>query len=142
MGPVLAYKWLVSIGCCLLVVSGLTAQPAVSQPKRSGNDQVFQLGDIRVPALNDEQIRQLLITPKQIEQLFTQIQMEQQRALREAQRNREASLQWMRWLVSALAGAGGLWGVKQALRKRSSPAPNSPKPRVDRMGLGADGRGG
>jgi hypothetical protein len=139
MAASLAYKWLVSIGCFLLLVSGLTAEPAVPQPKRSGNDQVFQLGNIRVPALTEEQIRQLAITQMVVDKLPKMLQV---------QTKKVAPPEWMQWrwllygLLALAAGLGGGWSAKQALTKTPSPAADSPKPRVGRLGLGADGRGG
>jgi hypothetical protein len=50
-----------------------------------------------------------------------------------------------RWLVYALlaaAGLGSIWGAKQVLTKRSSMVADPPKPRVGRLDLGADGKGG
>ena len=118
---------------------GLIAQPAVSPPKRSGNDQVFQLGDIRVPALNEEQIRQLAINQIMIEKL-------PKMKMLEVESKKVAPPEWAHWhwlLILALRGGlGGGWGTKQILSKQPCPAADSPKPRVDRMGLGADGKGG
>jgi hypothetical protein len=141
-----AHKWLVSMGCCLFAVSGLTSQPRVPPPKGAGNDPAFQIGDVRVPPLNEEQLR-ALITPEQLQQLFSQMEKEQERRMREAQRKSVALSEWLhwRWLLYGLlaaGGLGGLWGAKQVLTKKSSPVADPPKRREERLGLGADGRDG
>jgi hypothetical protein len=129
MGIALPCK-LLSIGCCLFVVSGLTAQPIVPQPGGPGKDQAPQVGDVGPP----------MLTAEQVGQIMNQVQLEQEAKLRETQRDSAASLQWIRWIAYALVAAGGVWGswgAKQALTRRSPP-----KPRVERLGLGADGTGG
>src|SRR5262245_4346453 len=100
MGIALVCKQFLSIGCCLFVVSGLTGQPTVPQPREPGNDRVPQVGDARPPALTGEQVQQVI----------TQLQLEHAAKQREAQRDSVAPLQWIRWFVYALLAAGGLWG--------------------------------
>jgi hypothetical protein len=136
MGTALACKHLLGIGYSLFLVSVLTAQPIIPQPGGPGSDQVPRIGNIPPPVLNEEQMKQLLINPKVIEQL---------RPFPDVQRKRVTSEEWMHWRwilygLIALGGLGGGWGAKQALTKKPSLA-DSP-PRVEPMGLGADGTGG
>jgi hypothetical protein len=136
MGSALLSKQLLTIGCCLFVASGLSAQPAVPQPRGPGNDPAPQVGDAPSPTL----------TKEQLDQLFTGIRFEQPRPMLEAQKNSVTALEWVRWLLYALlaplSGLGGRWGTNQVLRGKSSPGVASPKSRIDRLGLGADGSGG
>jgi hypothetical protein len=132
MGSPQACKHLLGIGYSLFVVSKLTAQPAFTQPEGPGSDQVPHIGIIRPPVLNEEQLTRLHVESKVIEQL---------RPFPLVQHKPVTSSDWMhwRWLLYgllALGGLGGGWGAKQALTKKPSP------PRVDPMGLGADGTGG
>ena len=142
MSIALPGKQLLGIGCCLFVVSGLTAQPAAPHPQAAGNDQALQQGGVRVPAANEEQLRQLAIQ---------QMILEQRPSLLETPPIRRENLEppefarWTRWLLYALMAAGGLgggWGAKRAFATKQSPAADSPKPRVEQVGLGADGKAG
>jgi hypothetical protein len=131
MGIVLPCKHLLIIGCCLFLVSGLSAEAPVSQPKGSGKDQTPRVDKAPPPVL----------TREQLDQLFTQLRFEQPRSKLEAQRNCEAAVEWMHWLLYALLALGGLgggWGAKQVLTRKLPP----PRLRVDQLGLGADGKGG
>jgi hypothetical protein len=134
--------YLLSLVWCLSVDSGLAAQPALPPPGKPANAEVFEIGDVRVPPLNEEQLRQVLFTPAQIDQI---LQKAQQHPAREAQQKSAANLEWLRWLSYALAALGGVvcsCGAKQVLTKKSLPAAEAPKPRVEPIGIGADGRGG
>jgi len=129
---------LLSIGCCLFVACGLTAQPAAPQRKGPGNDQAFQVGKVRLPALTEEQLRQIVINSMRIEQLLPMPEM---------QRKSTAPQAWMQWrwllyAVLAAAGLAGGWGAKQVLSRKSSRMADPSTPRVERLGLGANGRDG
>jgi hypothetical protein len=124
-------KQLLTIGCCLFVVSGLAAQPVVPQPRAPGNAPAPRVGDLPPPTP----------TPEQLRELFDRTKFELH-PTPEEQRKSVAAFQWLRWLAVAAAGAVGIWGARQVLTNKSSPAADQPKPRVDRFGLGADGKGG
>jgi hypothetical protein len=121
MGITLAFKQLLCIGCCLLVPSGLAAHPPASQPREPGEAQAAQVGDAQLP---------IFFTKEQLDDLFNGIRY-QPRPMPEEQR---AALEWVRWLLYAIVAAGAGWGGWRMA--------HSPKPRVDRLGLGAHGKGG
>jgi hypothetical protein len=138
MGITLPFKQLLSIGCCLFVVSGLAAQPVVPQPRRFANDQAPPAGYVRPPVITEEQLQQTVINQMAFEKL---------QLIPGVQPKRVAPPEWMhwRWLVYglvALGGLGGSWGAKQVLMKNPRLLADSSKPRVHRMGLGTDGSGG
>jgi hypothetical protein len=90
-----------------------------------------------------------IIGPEVIKQLQKEAE-EQKKALEARQKKQQEelkSLQWISygvlWFVIALAGAfGGGWGARQVLARKSPPAAPAAPPRVDCLGLGADGKGG
>jgi hypothetical protein len=61
----------------------------------------------------------------------------------EEQRNStESAVRWISWIVSALVVVLGGLGAKEAMRNPPLPAPQTPKTRIEEIGLGADGKGG
>jgi hypothetical protein len=142
MGIALGYKQLLSIGCCLFIVSGLTARPPFQKQKDSGKEQAPKVGTVYLPPQYEEQLQRLVVHQMLLERLPKML---------EAPRKSAAPSEWMqhwRWLLYALAaiggslgGLGGIWGASHVLTKKPSRS-DSAKPRIERLGLGADGRGG
>jgi hypothetical protein len=142
MSSALPGKQLLNIGCCLSVVAWLAAQPAAPRLNDCGNDQPPRAGIVRPPALNEKQLQELAVNQAILERL-RQLPIE-----RRKRATPPDVTQWYwhwRWFVYALLALGGLgvaWGTKQVLTKKPSPTAGPPKPRVERLRLGADGKGG
>jgi hypothetical protein len=78
---------------------------------------------------------EIFLTPEQIKKLLEP----QFRYKPEAHRESLVFLHWLGPLLAGLlAGLGGAWGTSRVLTKKHS----LPAPRVERLGLGADGKGG
>jgi hypothetical protein len=139
MGITLPFKQFLSIGCCLLVASGLAAQPTVPQARESSKAQAAQVNNGGPKLRNDEDVIRLLTEQRLMEQLRHPSELQLQPY--QVERPDWTRWRWLGYAIIAAAGAlGGVWGASQT--KNASPVADLPKPRVERLSLGADGTHG
>jgi hypothetical protein len=126
-----------SLGCCLLVVSGLTAGVTGAQPRRAQNDPPPRVEgarpDERTPPPIELRPNLLNAPPVEAPRLE-----EQDQELKTG----ESAFRWIVWIVSAILAILGGWGTTQAMRKKPIPPRGTPKMRREELGLGVDGKGG
>src|SRR5262249_8167220 len=125
------HKGFLSLACCLLVASGLTAQ-VVDAPPEGAQDRAARPIGIAIPK-DGVQLPPPPLSPLQEVQLRKVPNPDEQ----EQWRTMQSVFLWVaRILIGLSAALGGGWGVRQALRKEPVPASNTPITHVEELGLG------
>jgi hypothetical protein len=147
MGIAFPGKGFLSLGCCLVVVSGLAAQvnnekpvqgqdrpptPVQGQDRPPTQDRGASPNDRPQPPAG----LPLPYSPP------TPLQMPNFHTHEERAKASETAVRWILGILGAIsAGLAGL-GTSQALRKKTAPPTGTPKTRTEELGLGVDGKGG
>ena len=130
---------LLGLGCLVFVVSGLAAQAAAAARSATQNDPPppieRMIERVRAQENNPPRIDLGPDLLKNLQPYHVPDQRKEQEAMNEV-------FGWIRWIVLGIIGAAAGWQISQTIWKAPVPATEAPRPRLEELGLGVDGKDG